>query len=294
MSKGLNKLELRLENQERSQGAFFEGFSVYIDGRNFLDTVREIESKFPDATSPGGYVPNYPEWFLGHFKDNKAEDVPLFVSSDMIEGDWDLGMSYETEDGVVKWFNFHQDHKADWDYSELPTFQFDEIAYRKEFKKVADFVELDELKMIVRNIVWQAKSLKDKFTDQKDAPVNYACIFAHNDNKYIQYEKVVKQWGERRLETATGVVYEIPPMETVAGKLKLLKLRRPDPDHWEIGDADFTVTHYSKFKAEYLNQSNFQLVERPGMEMIELRDSTVNARAYFSYPTLAEVLAMGR
>lgn len=295
MNKHLNKIELRLEKQEYCDGEFM-GFSVYIDGMNLLDKVKEYESRFDDEYArPGAYIPNYSDWFLDHFKHKKAKNVPVFVSPmSMHEDDWDLSMSYKTKDGAVEWYGFHQTHRDDWDYSNFPTFIFNEEQYNKELAKVIKYVELEELQILVNDIVEKAQSLKDKHTDELSAPVNYACIFAHNQAQYDRIGSILKRWGELVHETETGFIYKIPALETSAGKLHLLKLRKPDSSRPQIGDADFTVSNYSIFKEKYLSRDGFKLIERPEMEMIELKDPKFNVLVYFSFPTLEKVLEVRR
>lgn len=91
-----------------------------------------------------------------------------------------------------------------------------------------------------------------------------------------------------------GPVFHITPIATAAGDLELLKIRRPDPKREEMGDADFTLSDYESFKKKYLGKPGFSLIKRPDMEMIELMDSSYNAIAYFSHPTLATVLKINQ
>ena len=93
-------------------------------------------------------------------------------------------------------------------------------------------------------------------------------------------------------ETATGPVFFISPLSTSAGKLNILKIRKPDPNRPERGDADFTVPDFPAFKEKYLGKSGFSLIKRPTMEMVELSNPSFNVLAYYSYPTLAEVLQL--
>lgn len=91
-------------------------------------------------------------------------------------------------------------------------------------------------------------------------------------------------------ETPTGPLFHITPLNTVAGKLQLLKIRKPDATRPELGDADFTVTNYAEFKKKCLSQRGFKLIVRENFEMIELVDPQFNVRAYFSNPPLNEQL----
>lgn len=149
-----------------------------------------------------------------------------------------------------------------------------------------------ELKDMVQKIVAEAVRLRDSRTPEREAPVNYACIFAQDEQEYETLLTAANKIGKIVQETAMGPVFYIEPLETAAGTLRLLKIRKPDEKRTERGDADFTVTDYQKFKKRYLNKTGFKLIERSDMEMIELTDSEFNVLAYFSNPSLGKVLKL--
>ena len=150
----------------------------------------------------------------------------------------------------------------------------------------------EDLTKLVQNIVEQAYNLKNKHTSEINAPVNYACIFSHNKEEYNELLEVVQTIGKVVKETSTGLLFQIPPIKTIAGNLKLLKIRIPDSTRPERGDADFTVTTYSDFKKKYLPKQEFKLIKRENFEMIELMDREFNVRTYFSNPPLDEQLSI--
>ncbi|MFA5107269.1 MAG: hypothetical protein WC497_03000 [Patescibacteria group bacterium] len=143
-----------------------------------------------------------------------------------------------------------------------------------------------DLQKLVQEIVAQAQKLKDVRTDAKDAPVNYACVFAQSDEEYSRLLEVAKKLGLVLNETKMGPLFQIKPLDTAAGKLQLLKIRRPDVNRPERGDADFTVADYPAFKEKYLSQPGYKLLLRERFEMIELADPNFSVLAYFSYPPL--------
>jgi len=151
-------------------------------------------------------------------------------------------------------------------------------------------MDLEELKTLVRAIVAEAAKLRDARTTEQGAPVNYACIFSQSGQEYESLLKAVGQLGKTVQETAMGPVFYTGPLETNAGPLRLLKIRKPDPKRKEQGDADFTVADYPAFKEKYLGKPGFGIIERPEMEMIELADPAFTALAYFSHPPLGKVL----
>ncbi len=153
-------------------------------------------------------------------------------------------------------------------------------------------MSLDELIKTIRRIVRESCELKNEFTDQQNAVVNYACIFCQNQEEYDEFLDLAWKLGKIIRETSTGPLFHIKDLETVSGKLKLLKIRKPDKTRPEKGDADFTVTNYSDFKAKYLNESGFSLIKRENFEMIELVNPKFNVRAYFSNPPLDQQLGI--
>ncbi len=147
----------------------------------------------------------------------------------------------------------------------------------------------EELQKLVQDVVGQVCELKNKHTDQTDAPVHYCCIFSQNGDEFDALISAVNSMGGNVLqETPTGPLFHIQPIETVSGQLRILKIRKPDPTRPERGDADFAVENYPGFKEKYLREPGFKLIERETFEMIEIMDPTFNVRAYFSNPPVEE------
>lgn len=144
----------------------------------------------------------------------------------------------------------------------------------------------DQLKELVRSIVERSQDLRDEFTSEHNAPVNYAAVFAQDESEFQELIEVVKSLGEILEDTPTGPLFKIQPLDTVAGELQLLKIRKPDPQRPERGDADFTVAAYQQFKDQYLVRPGFRLIKRDKFEMVELSHPTFEVLAYFSYPPL--------
>lgn len=153
-------------------------------------------------------------------------------------------------------------------------------------------MDVKNLRQFVQEIVKKASNLKDKYTSEEKAPVNYACIFCQNDEQYNSLVAASQEIGKVVEETPTGPLFHIQLLDTVAGKLQLLKIRKPDATRPEIGDADFTVSNYPEFKKKYLSQKGFNLIVRKNFEMIELVDHHFNVRVYFSNPPLNKQLGI--
>jgi len=148
------------------------------------------------------------------------------------------------------------------------------------------------LKNFIFDMVRQSRELKNKYTDEIGARVNYACIFSQSDDEFSELKKSAEQIGKAIEETPSGPLFYIQPLDTVSGQLKLLKIRKPDKTRPERGDADFTVNDYRVFKNKYILQNNFKLILREKFEMIELMDPDFNVRAYFSHPPLDKQLGI--
>lgn len=142
----------------------------------------------------------------------------------------------------------------------------------------------------VQQITQKAKELKDKYTDQIDAPADYACIFCQSQSEFEQLVKIFSEFGQEVEDHGTGPLFHIPPLNTVAGDIKLVRIRKFDSARTEWGNADFLVSSYPTFKKRYLDKSNFNLIARPDFEMIELLERDNVVRAYFAHPPVSEVL----
>jgi hypothetical protein len=146
---------------------------------------------------------------------------------------------------------------------------------------------------MILDIVKQAAKLKDTYTSEEAAPVNYACIFAQSQEEYDAFIKSANEIGKIIDNTPSGPLFKIDPLDTVSGRLQLLKVRAPDTTRPERGDADFTVSDYPTFKRRYLAKPGFRLIKKDKFEMIELMDSySFNVRAYFSNPPLDKQLGI--
>lgn len=141
---------------------------------------------------------------------------------------------------------------------------------------------------ITKSIVQQSFELCKKHISDLQVHVSYCAFFSQSQEEYDELNEQVKLFGRIANDTPTGPVYVINPIETVAGQLRVLKVRRPDPTRPERGDADFAIQDYSSFKENYLKKAGFKLIVREKFEMIELMDSEFNVRAYFSNPPVEE------
>lgn len=148
-------------------------------------------------------------------------------------------------------------------------------------------MNIDDLYKFIKEIVSKSNDLKNKYTDEVDAKVNYACIFCKSEDDYNNYIELLKNDNNKIIEdTYSGPLFRLNDLETVAGTLKLLKIRRFDDKHLDLGDADFTVSNFEEFKNKCIDKPNFNLISKEDFEMIELMEDDSDVRAYFSNPPL--------
>ena len=141
---------------------------------------------------------------------------------------------------------------------------------------------MENLISIINYIVSRGAELKNKYTDEIKAKVEFGDVFCRNDNEYQQLTEVVNESGKIVYRAPSGNIYSLKnPIETVAGKLYLVKLRKPDNKLRFRGDADFD-TDYPKLKQKHLNNPNFELIMREKFEMLRLSDPDFDVMTCFS------------
>jgi len=86
----------------------------------------------------------------------------------------------------------------------------------------------DGLQELLKDIVEQARQLKDKHTEESTARVNYACVFAQNQKEYDAFVSSANRMGKVVKNTPTGPLFNTTPLDTEAGELRLIKIRSPD------------------------------------------------------------------
>lgn len=142
--------------------------------------------------------------------------------------------------------------------------------------------KMDNLISIINYIVSRSVELKNKYTDEVNAKVEFCDIFCRDDNEYKRLTGVINKMGKIVYSVPTGHIYLLKkPISTVAGKLRLVKIRRPDNKLRLRGDADFD-TDYPRLKQKYQNNSRFELIVRDKFEMLRLSDPDFDVMTCFS------------
>ncbi len=134
----------------------------------------------------------------------------------------------------------------------------------------------------IKYIVSRSTELKNKYTYVTSVPVEFSCIFCQDEEDYKQFTKSIETLGDVVERTQSGFTYLLDkPIETGAGPLRLIKIRKPDPKRLERGDADFN-TDYKSFKEVYGGDPKFEFIKRETFEMLRLSDPEFDVMACFS------------
>ncbi len=141
-------------------------------------------------------------------------------------------------------------------------------------------------------IVNTSIQLKNKYIDQVNVLIEFACIFSKNMEEYQELTEIIKQLGRIVQDTPSGYTYMLDnPIKTKAGKLRLIKIRKPDPNRSERGDVDFN-TNYPEFKNKYADKEDFELITREDFEMLRLSNPEFDVLACFSSTPLSKSLGV--
>lgn len=141
---------------------------------------------------------------------------------------------------------------------------------------------MNNLIKIIRYIVSRSPELKNKYTYASMATVEFGCIFCKSEDEYKELTSSIERLGRIVERTQSGFTYLLnKPIETIAGPLRLVKIRKPDSSRLERGDADFN-TNYTSLKAKYQTDSRFELVRKEDFEYLRLSDPDFDVMTCFS------------
>ena len=141
---------------------------------------------------------------------------------------------------------------------------------------------MNELAEIIKHVVSHSADLKNLYTDEKQAPVEFGCVFCQSEDEYEKFTDEIKKYGRVVEDTISGFTYLLEvPISTASGPLRLVKIRKVDPMRKERGDADFN-TNYEELKKKYRNHPKFELIKRETFEYLRLSDRDFDVMACFS------------
>jgi hypothetical protein len=136
---------LRFEIGEREDPAdgIVDAVNVFVNGRNLVDILREVELPFAAREGKphlaGSYVGLPPEdvflpspRLLGEpatYYDSPEGKIAVFGCVCGEPGCWPFRVRITLREDVVIWSGFEQPHRSTWRYDELQPFVFDRMQY---------------------------------------------------------------------------------------------------------------------------------------------------------------------
>ena len=130
--------------------------------------------------------------------------------------------------------------------------------------------------------VLEASKLCEKVTGEL-YPIESVSIFAHDEKEYAFLSRLLGTLGASVGENKGPRVTLHEPVVVGSNTVTHLRIRTPDDEHPQVGSNDFKVPDYFVFKSTYLSArpENLKLIVRPGYELIEMFDPTVDVLGYF-------------
>ena len=147
--------------------------------------------------------------------------------------------------------------------------------------------------LIINYIADEGEKINRKYLlDKEVGSIDYLAVFCKDEEEREELLNIINKIGKVVQETPTGPNYKLSsPIKTKSGEVNLVKIRNNDPKKSHRGAPYFRVNDYASFKKKYLGKENFDLIERPGFEMIEIWDPAADVLVY--YPSIPLTVQLG-
>jgi hypothetical protein len=131
---------------EKSQDWEHKVVNIYINNRNFVDILKEYESRYSNSIAGGyeginiAYFDNIADHFMGVHEDSflSQKGKTYLLACTCGEPDcWPFLATISVTDLYVQWSDYEQPYRSDpdegeyWDYSNLPRYQFELKEYKE-------------------------------------------------------------------------------------------------------------------------------------------------------------------
>jgi len=140
-------------------------------------------------------------------------------------------------------------------------------------------MSIEKIKEIAAYVSLKGSESIKTSTEETDFILDYVAIFSKHEDEFQEMLKCIQHFGEEvdKVMQKTGRTFKLrEPIETEVGKIKFLKIRKPDYKRPQRGAPDFIVKDYFKTKEKYFGSSgDFTLMPHTGVEMIELKGDDV-------------------
>ncbi|MBU1015332.1 hypothetical protein KKI17_02760 [Patescibacteria group bacterium] len=138
----------------------------------------------------------------------------------------------------------------------------------------------EQLIEAVRYITSETSRMAQKVVG-KTFPIKSLTVFTHSQAEYELLVQILESMG-KPYNYNNGPRIELnESIQADDNWITHLRIRKPDHERPQVGCNDFE-TDYEAFKGDYLLKyaDNFNLIKRPGYEMIELYDKKFDVFAY--------------
>lgn len=153
-----------------------------------------------------------------------------------------------------------------------------------------------EMEEIIQYIVRQGVETVQANLGEQVVAIDYLAIFSKDEREYTAIEHLLEPLGSEvdKENTKTGRTFLLnDPIQTPAGNLPVVKIRKPDLTRPQRGAPDFRVSNYLELKEKFLSSSgNFTLMMRKNYEMIEVKG--VDVLTYIPSKSFAERMKENR
>ena len=137
----MNHLEIQCQRQTNEDGGIYYDMEFCVDGRRFLDMIKEFETPFAEKLA-GEYSNRFygdytTDFLLGREPDcgEKDDKTELLCCTCGCLGCWPLAVRIRVVENSVIWESFEQPHR-NWSYAGFGPFEFDLQQYQAAIAKI--------------------------------------------------------------------------------------------------------------------------------------------------------------
>lgn len=247
----------------------------------------KIMGKFLQGqTAPKDFI-NKVKRLIANHETGGDEESDLIKDADSISY-FDVNVEHFITKFMLKFGKKKIKDKFDWMYNRIS------LKKAKEITEPMYNSALDQLELVgtIQYIAQKTIELKDKYIGEKRLPIDYIMIFSHSEKEFKRLRKICNKLGEV-VANSNGPAYKLhKPIGIPTGKLRLLRIRKPDPERPQKGCDDFAVKDFKAFKKKHIPDKNghVSLIVRPEYEMIEIKDEKFDVLVYFPSETMSKYL----
>ena len=106
----------------------------------------------------------------------------------------------------------------------------------------------------------------------KELPIDTLTIFTQTDDEYNFIEGLIRQYGQESGFTHGTTLYIETDLTVANQPIKLLGVRRPDPERPQVGYGDYPTAEFAALREAHAEDERVQPIQSGnGIELLELR-----------------------